>query len=96
MADKVEVARDAVTHGKSQATRLPSQFPVISAVAFEGIRVTDSAGNPASLAVVDSLGRVLASGPEVADAAWQASVLAYRNFLIGEGHLRVLKEPRDG
>lgn len=67
--------------------------PVISAVVFEGITVTDGAGSPAMLAVVDGRGRVLASGPEVAAAAWQASIEAYRNHLIGKGHLRVLREP---
>jgi len=67
--------------------------PVISAVVFEGITVVGADGRPASLAVLDADGRVLAAGPAVAKAAWEASVLAYRNFLIGEGHMRVLQKP---
>lgn len=74
------------------AEKLP-MMPVISAVVFEGITVTDGAGNPAMLAVVDDRGNVLASGPDVAAAAWHASIEAYRNHLIGKGHLRVMREP---
>jgi len=65
--------------------------PVVSAVVFEGITVTDGQGGPAELAVVDMQGRVLASGPAIAAAAWEASVEAYRNHLMGTGHLRALK-----
>lgn len=70
-----------------------SSSVAIAAVVFEGITVTDAAGNPASLAVVDDAGNVLASGSEVARAAWEASITAYRNHLVGQGHLRVLVRP---
>lgn len=68
-----------------------SSSVAIAAVVFEGITVT--AGNPASLAVVDDAGIVLASGSEVARAAWEASITAYRNYLVGQGHLRFLVRP---
>lgn len=68
-------------------------LPVVSAVVFEGLSVTDGEGKPAAFAVVDMQGNVLASGAAVAAAAWEASVEAYRNHLIGQGHLRTLKRP---
>lgn len=64
-----------------------------SAVSYGGLEVTTSEGKPATLAVVDSDGRVVAAGPEIVKAAWKASVLAYRNFLMGAGHLRVHTAP---
>ncbi|MCU0994015.1 hypothetical protein JAK71_15510 [Stenotrophomonas maltophilia] len=67
--------------------------PTVSAVIFEGITVTDGEGRPAHLAVIDSRGRVVAAGPNVAKAAWAASVEAYRNHLRGHGHLRAIKRP---
>lgn len=72
------------------AATVRSSSVVIAAVVFEGITVTDAAGNPVSLTVVDDAGNVIASGPEVARAAWEASATAYRNDLVGQGHLRVL------
>lgn len=68
--------------------------PTIGAVIFEGITVTDGEGMPAQLAVVDHRGRIIATGPEVAEAAWGASVEAYRNYLKGLGHIRALKRPK--
>lgn len=60
----------------------------ITAVAHEGLRVM--AGDaPARLAVVDTAGRVIAAGDDVAKAAMAASVACYRGFLLGKGHLRV-------
>lgn len=67
--------------------------PTIGAVIFEGITVTDGEGRPAQLAVIDARGSIVAAGPEVARAAWSASVEAYRNHLRGHGHLRALKRP---
>ncbi len=76
----------------SAAEKLAPQ-PTIGAVIFEGITVTDSEGRPAELAVIDSHGRIIAVGPDVAKAAWRASVEAYRNHLRGQGHLRALQQP---
>lgn len=58
----------------------------ISASAAEGLTVS-SLSAPAFLAVVGPNGQILASGAEVAHAAWEASVRAYRFFLTGSGHL---------
>lgn len=65
----------------------------ISAVSYAGLSVTTNDGQSATLAVIDGTGRVIASGLEIEQAAWKAAVLAYRNFLMGEGHLRVLAPP---
>lgn len=70
-----------------------SQLLTISAVVFEGVSVTDAMGRPASLAVIDQAGVVVATGPAVAQAVWDASVEAYRNHLRGMGHLRSLVRP---
>lgn len=67
--------------------------PIISAVSYAGLSVTTADGKPAHLAVVDDDGRVLAAGDEIEKAAWEAAILAYRNFLIGKGHMRVLAKP---
>jgi len=67
----------------------------ISAVVFEGVSVTDAMGRPASLAVIDQAGVVVATGPAVAQAVWDASVEAYRNHLQGHGHLRALRNPAE-
>lgn len=64
-----------------------------SAVSYGGLEVTTREGKPATLAVIDGEGRVVAAGPEIVRAAWKASVLAYRNFLMGAGHLRVHTAP---
>jgi hypothetical protein len=67
--------------------------PTIGAVIFEGITVTDCEGRPAQLAAINSRGNVVAAGPEVARAAWSATVEAYRNHLRGHGHLRAITHP---
>lgn len=69
--------------------------PTIGAVIFEGITVTDGEGRPAQLAVIDSRGRIIAAGAEVAKATWSASIEAYRNHLRGHGHLRALRSPAE-
>lgn len=62
---------------------------VISAVAHEGLSVTFN-GKPAKLAVVLDDGTVVASGKAVAKEAQAVAVNLYRQFLQGNGHLRVL------
>lgn len=54
-----------------------------------GIQARTKAGQPARLAIVDESGRVLESGADVARAAWLLMLLARRNFLEGNGHVRV-------
>jgi hypothetical protein len=61
---------------------------VISSVISEGLTVRAN-GKPARLAVIDDEGHVLASGDQVAREAEAVAINAYRNFLEGEGRLRV-------
>lgn len=65
---------------------------VISAVAHEGLSVTVD-GKPARLAVVLEDGTVVAAGPAVAREAQAVAVNLHRQYLQGQGHLRVLSEP---
>lgn len=62
---------------------------VISAVAHEGLTVTVN-GKPAKLAVVTEDGTVVAAGVDVAREVQAVAVNLYREFLKGNGHLRVL------
>jgi hypothetical protein len=61
---------------------------VITAVSHEGLKVTVN-GKPARLAILSEDGRVIASGDDVAREAEAVALNCYRNFLQGQGHLRV-------
>ncbi|MBR8351248.1 hypothetical protein KDX21_11780 [Burkholderia cenocepacia] len=65
----------------------------ISAVSFQGLSIVSPDGNPATLAVVDQNGKIVEAGPAVTRAVWEIAIRSYRNFLIGNGHLRVLSKP---
>lgn len=65
---------------------------VISAVTHEGLTVTVN-GRPARLAVVLDDGTVIAAGRDVAREAQAVAVNLHREFLKGNGHLRVLSTP---
>ncbi|SEU36446.1 hypothetical protein SAMN03159335_05451 [Burkholderia cepacia] len=65
----------------------------ISAVSFQGLSIVAPDGCPATLAVVDQSGKVIDAGPAVTRAVWEIAIRSYRNFLIGNGHLRVLSKP---
>ncbi|KWD07492.1 hypothetical protein WM34_19935 [Burkholderia ubonensis] len=65
----------------------------ISAVSFQGLRITTPDGESATLAVIDKQGRIIDSGPNVMWAVWEVAIRAYRNFLMGIGHLRALSKP---
>lgn len=69
------------------------QHSVIGAIAYAGFTVTTPDGRPATLAVIDQDGNVIESGPSVNIAAWNVAVTAYRNFLKGNGHVRVQVSP---
>jgi hypothetical protein len=66
---------------------------VISAMPWEGFQVATADGRHATLAIVDDDGAIIESGASVLEEAWNVAVLAYRNFLIGEGCLRVYSSP---
>lgn len=65
---------------------------VISAVSHEGLSVTVN-GKPARLAILTDDGQVIAVGEQVAREAEAVALNCYRNFLKGQGHLRVNSEP---
>lgn len=65
---------------------------VISAVSHEGLRVTVN-GKPARLAILTDDGQVIAAGDDVAREAEAVALNCYRNFLKGQGYLRVNSEP---
>jgi hypothetical protein len=54
-----------------------------------GIKACTKDGKPARLAIVDEAGQVLEAGADVERAAWLLMLLARRNFLEGNGHVRV-------
>ncbi|HHL4079886.1 hypothetical protein [Burkholderia sola] len=67
----------------------------ISAVSFQGLSIVTPDGNAATLAVVDQNGKVVEAGTNVMRTVWDVAIRSYRNFLIGNGHLRVLAKPAD-
>lgn len=66
----------------------------ISAVAHEGFTVQTADGQRARLCVVSDDGEII-SGDVAADA-WRVAVGAYREFLMGGGHLRIHAGPPSG
>lgn len=68
---------------------------VITAVIHEGLTVLAD-GKPARLAIIDDDGNILAAGDDVAREAEAVAVNSYRNFLKGQGHLRVYKGIQSG
>ena len=65
---------------------------VISAVAHEGLTV-EVDGKHARLAIVTDDGQIVAIGDQVEREARAVSINCYRQFLIGEGRLRVHSKP---
>mgnify|MGYP001286600481 CR=1 FL=1 len=61
----------------------------ISAVSHQGLTVKAKDGRAARLAVIDEEGNVIEAGPAVAREAFNVSIACYKQFLIGQGHLRV-------
>ncbi|KVF71063.1 hypothetical protein WS75_23110 [Burkholderia sp. FL-7-2-10-S1-D7] len=60
---------------------------------FQELSIVAPDGNPATLAVVDQNGETVEAGRSVMRAVWDVAIRSYRNFLIGNGHLRVLTQP---
>lgn len=65
----------------------------ISAVIHQGLTIRLRDGRMGRLAIVDEAGQIVDDTPEVAKEAWFVSIAAYKNFLIGKGHLRVRSGP---
>lgn len=70
-----------------------SPVPTISAISFKGLAAHTADGKPARFALLDEDGNVIASGADIARAAYAASVNAYRQYLMGQGHMQVLTSP---
>jgi hypothetical protein len=69
---------------------------VISGVCHEGLSISTKDGRPARLAIIDADGNIIDAGPEVAREAWNVTLAVYKNFLIGNGHLRIFSSPPSG
>ncbi|WP_202905070.1 hypothetical protein [Paraburkholderia mimosarum] len=65
----------------------------VTALMWERYTITGEDGRPATLAIIDPDGKILDAGPEVADEFWELAILAYRQYLIGEGLLRIYSTP---
>lgn len=65
----------------------------ISAVIFNGLSLQTTDGRPARLAVIDEDGNIIETGPTLARAVWETSIASYKNYLIGNGHMRVQTSP---
>lgn len=61
---------------------------IISARCFEPFTVTTRDGKPARIAIIDDQGNIIDTGDAVAREAWNVMVNVYKNYLIGQGHVR--------
>jgi hypothetical protein len=82
--------RETYVIGTQRTGRIEGVF--ITAVAHEGLTVTVN-GKPGKLAILTEDGTVVAEGADVAREAQAVAVNLYRNFLIGEGRIRVISDP---
>ena len=71
----------------------PLKNAVICAVCFEGLSITAADGSFAKLAIIDANGKILDEGESVAQAVWNVSITTHKNYLIGNGHLKVHSQP---
>lgn len=69
------------------------QNAVISAVIHQGLTVRTAAGRPARLAIIDEFGTIIDAGESVEREAWNVAIASYKNFQIGNGHIRVSSAP---
>ena len=65
----------------------------LTAVCFEGLSAETREGQKAMLAIIDENGKIIEGGPAVAREAWNVMLACYKNFLVGQGHLRVFSGP---
>ena len=62
---------------------------IMSARCFEPFAVTTRDGRPARIAIIDDQGNIIDAGDAVAKEAWNVMVAVYKNYLVGQGHVRV-------
>lgn len=68
----------------------------VSAVIHQGLSVKLPDGRIGKLAIVDDTGKIIDDTPAVAREAWLVSIASYKQFLVGDGHLRVRSGPVPG
>lgn len=68
----------------------------ISAVIHQGLNIKLSDGRIGKLAIMDDVGQIIDDNPAIAREVWLICIACYKNFLIGNGHLRVYSEPLPG
>ena len=65
----------------------------ISARIFEGFQIRGSDGGELELVAMDKNGNIIDRGASFSRAVFGVCVETHRQFLIGEGHLRILSKP---
>ena len=66
---------------------------IIEARFYQGLSVSLPDGGKARLAIIDEAGNIIDDSPLVAREAFNVSMQCFKNFMIGNGHMRVLTEP---
>jgi len=66
---------------------------IISARIYHGLSVTLPDGGKARLAVIDESGNIIDDSPMVAKEAFNVAMQCFKNFMIGQGHMRVSTTP---
>lgn len=82
---------DQIQHDPESAPVL--KHSIVSARAWDRYAFMDERGEPATLAIIDSDGKVLDSGPEVAREIWDIAILACRRYLKGETFRTIISSP---
>jgi len=68
----------------------------ISAVIYQGLSVRLPDGRIGKLAILDDSDQIIDATPNVAREAWNVAIECYKNYLVGEGHMRVRSGPLPG
>ena len=68
----------------------------VSAVIHQGLKIKLSDGRVGKLAILDEADQIVDDTPAIAREVWLVSIACYKNFLVGDGHLRVHSEPLPG
>ncbi|RJG06274.1 hypothetical protein D3870_09840 [Noviherbaspirillum cavernae] len=69
------------------------EHAIVSGVSHEGLTIKLKDGRSARLAIIDDRDNIIEVGEAVAKEAWNVTLAVYKNFLIGQGHLRVFSSP---
>ncbi|TVO53822.1 hypothetical protein [Denitromonas halophila] len=71
------------------------QHATLTATAHGGLTATTRDGKPAALAVIDSDGNIIETGPQIGLAIWLLTAKAYGNFMAGKGYIKEHAGPID-